>query len=828
MAGIRVRVRLDRSRRQRVEPHRRPSRRRISALVLGGCLASLIVLDAGVAAAVPPTIDGQFAAIGPIGQQDSIDLTVVGRGGVPATGVGAVALNVTATNPTNASFLTVWPTGASRPLASNLNFSIGQTVPNMVIVPVGANGQISIYNNTGGVDVIVDVLGWFPTGNSYTGLTPARLMDTRPGTSTIDSQFAALGPIGQAGSTNLTVVGRGGVPASGVGAVALNVTATNPTIGSFLTVYPAGAERPLASNLNYELGQTVPNMVIVPVGANGQISIYNNSGSVDVVVDVLGWFPTGNSYTGLTPARLMDTRPGTPTIDSQFAALGPIGQAGSTNLTVVGRGGVPASGVGAVALNVTATNPSNGSFLTVYPAGADRPLASNLNYGAGQTVPNMVIVPVGVNGQVSIYNNTGSVDVVVDVLGWFPAGNSYTGLTPARQMDTRIPTPLPAAAIGPIRNLVVIRPTLHQMSGADRIAVWVCDVPTNSSDYDYSNPESLPRIPIEPQGVARWAQKTVGTWYDAESNGRYEPTFVAMGHIPLSTTDGPSDCLSKAEHLSGRPFTNVLATDNSQVRVGFASPGLIYDNDAFNPDRFDQPPAVTARGAWVGGGSTSLDVTPSPLAVTHEIGHTLHWPHSFSTMSVTEYDNPTDVMSASPIASWCSKPLNGGTYSWPCVAPNTLAFNRFAAGWIDESQVALQTSGTSVVTLDAPAGAGMQMLVAPDAANAHVMLTLEARPKVGNDSSFDVEGVAAYIVDQRPFACLNSAFLNGGPCISSERRQQQAIATVPFGYDHILQVGTTTSIDGLTITVTAHVGNTFTVQTSGTFVAPPTEYHPAA
>ena len=811
----------------RVDRRRKASARRVSALVLSGCLATLVVVDASTATAAPATIDGQFAAIGPIGQQDSIDLVVVGRGGVPATGVGAVALNVTATNPTNGSFLTVWPTGQPRPLASNLNYGIGQTVPNMVIVPVGLNGQISIYNNTGGVDVVVDVLGWFPDNSSYTGLTPARLMDTRPGSPTIDGQFAAAGPIGQAGSTNLTVVNRGGVPGTDmVGAVALNVTATNPTIGSFLTVWPAGQPRPLASNLNYGLGQTVPNMVIVPVGADGQVSLYNNSGSVDVVVDVLGWFPTTNSYIGLTPARLMDTRPGSPTIDGQFAALTPIGQTSSIDLTVVGRGGVPATGVGAVALNVTATNPTNGSFLTVYPAGAPQPLASNLNYGLGQTVPNMVIVPVGANGQVSIYNNTGSVDVVVDVLGWFPVGDSYTGLTPARQMDTRVPTPLPAAAIGPVRNLVLLRPTLHQMSGSDRIAVWVCDVPTASTDFDYSDPNSLPRVALEPQTVSRWAQKTVGSYYDAESSGRYEPTFIAMGHIPLSTTDGPSECLFKAEQLSGRPFTNVFVTDTSQVRNGFASPGIIYDNDAQNPDRFDQPPAATARGAWVGGGSVALDVTPSPMAVTHEIGHTLHWPHSFSGLLGTEYDNPTDVMSATPIAGWCSKAVPFGTYSWPCIAPNTLAFNRFASGWIDESQVVLQTSGTSLVTLDAPGGAGTQMVVAPSPGDPHVMLTLEARPKIGNDSSFDVEGVAAYVIDQRAYACGASIF-DGSPCISADRRQKPAIALAAFGYDHILQVGSTTSIDGLTITVTAHVGNTFTVQTSGTFVAPPTEYHAA-
>ena len=298
-----------------------------------------------------------------------------------------------------------------------------------------------------------------------------------------------------------------------------------------------------------------------------------------------------------------------------------------------------------------------------------------------------------------------------------------------------------------------------------------------------------------------------------------------MGHIPLSATDGPSQCLGKAEQLSGTPFTNVFVTDNSQVRYGFASPGIIWDNDAQNPDRFVQPPSLTLRGAWVGGGSVSLDVTPSPMAVTHEIGHTLHWPHSFSGLLGTEYDNPTDVMSATPVAGWCSKPIPFGTYSWPCIAPNTLAFNRFAAGWIDESQVQVQASGTSVVTLDAPAGAGTQMLVAPDPGNPHVMLTLEARPKIGNDSSFDVEGVAAYVIDQRPYACGASIF-DGSPCISADRRQKPAVALAAFGYDHILQVGSTTSIDGLTITVTAHVGNTFTVQTSGTFVAPATEFHP--
>jgi hypothetical protein len=149
----------------------------------GRLVALLMFLGCIVASRAPTatadTIDGQFNAIGPIGPVSTLNLTVAGRGGVPAAGVGSVALNVTATNPTSNGFLTVWPTGAPRPLASNLNFVPGQTTPNMVIVPLGIGGQISIFNSGGTTDVIADVLGYFPTGPAFSGLTPARLLDTR-------------------------------------------------------------------------------------------------------------------------------------------------------------------------------------------------------------------------------------------------------------------------------------------------------------------------------------------------------------------------------------------------------------------------------------------------------------------------------------------------------------------------------------------------------------------------------------------------------------------------------------------------------------------------
>jgi hypothetical protein len=178
----------------------------------------------------------------------------------------------------------------------------------MVVVRLGAGAAVSLFNLTGSVDVVIDVLGWFPVGGSFTGVTPARLMETRAGLPTIDDQFDGAGKVGAQSVTALDVTGRGGVPASGVGAVALNITVTEPTASSFVTAWPAGQARPTASNLNFGPGQTVPNMVIVPVGNNGNISLFNLAGSTHVVVDVLGWFPTNGGFTGLVSARLMDTR----------------------------------------------------------------------------------------------------------------------------------------------------------------------------------------------------------------------------------------------------------------------------------------------------------------------------------------------------------------------------------------------------------------------------------------------------------------------------------------------------------------------------------------
>ncbi|MFF9816993.1 peptidoglycan recognition protein [Streptomyces sp. NPDC014006] len=347
------------------------------------------------------------AKVGPGGE---VVLDVTGNSVVPSTGVGAVVLNVTATNPTSAGYVSVYPNGTDRTSASNLNFTAGKTIPNLVTVPV-IDGKVRFHNHAGSVDLIADVTGYYATdtsGSTHVSHGPLRLMDTRYGVG------VPKAPVSPQGVVSLPVAGVQGVPSSGVTAVVLNVTATNPTSSSFVSVYPDGTARTSASNLNFTARQTIPNLVIVPV-VNGKVDFYNQWGSVDLIADITGYFTSGTegaSHINLGPLRLMDTRYGV------GVPKAPVGPQGVVSLPVAGVQGVPSSGVTAVVLNVTATNPTSSSFVSVYPDGTARTSASNLNFTSGLTIPNLVIVPV-VNGKVDFYNQWGSVDLIADITGYF-------------------------------------------------------------------------------------------------------------------------------------------------------------------------------------------------------------------------------------------------------------------------------------------------------------------------------------------------------------------------------------------------------------------------
>ena len=284
---------------------------------------------------------------------------------------------------------------------------------------------------TGQVDVTVHTFGgtsstspadrftYVPAGGPYSPLTPTRICDTRPGNpSGLSGAAAECNGPGNSGDKIaagtdriIKVADAFGVPADAT-AVVVNVTAVDPVAEGYLTVYPQGAAQPTTANLNYTGADVVPNLVEVATGSNGDVAVFSQS-ATDIVVDLEGYVaPTaaGGAGSGLydplsPPARLCDTRPGNPSDlsggDAQCNGTADAGErlhaGGTLSVQVATNNGIP-SGATAAVLNVTAATPSTDGFLTVYPQGALRPTTANVNYTAGQTAGNRVIVPLSTTG----------------------------------------------------------------------------------------------------------------------------------------------------------------------------------------------------------------------------------------------------------------------------------------------------------------------------------------------------------------------------------------------------------------------------------------------
>lgn len=382
----------------------------------------------GFAATTPcrqlDTRDGTGGVNGPVAPGQTISVKVAGRGGLPATGVSAVAMNITVANPTSNGFITAYAGGTNRPATSNLNFAPGQIVPNFAITPVGSDGTISFTNSSNGtVQLIADITGYSltpgasPAPGTFSAQAPFRQLDTRDGTGGVG------GPVAPGQTINVKVTGRGGIPSSGVSAVAMNITVANPSSFGFITAYAGGTPRPNASNVNYAAGQIVPNFAITPVAPDGTISFTNTSGgTVQIIADTSGYYlagtpSTAGAFSAQAPFRQLDTRNGTGGIN------GPVAPGQTINVKVAGQGGIPVSGISAVAMNITVANPTSFGFITAYAGGSPQPSTSNVNYATGQIIPNFAITPVAPDGTISFTNNSnGTVQLIADTSGYYIAG----------------------------------------------------------------------------------------------------------------------------------------------------------------------------------------------------------------------------------------------------------------------------------------------------------------------------------------------------------------------------------------------------------------------
>lgn len=401
---------------------------------------------AGIRSVVPARIldtrVGLGAPQGPVGEAAAIDVPVLAQHGVPASGVDTVVLNVTVVRPTATSYVTIWPSGVPRPETSSLNMTPGLTIANLVVTKVGAGGMVSLFNRFGTTHLVADVVGYSTASEHLQPIVPSRILDTRSGVGT------PAGKVGPSASIDVVVVGRGGVPVTGVGSVLLNLTVTQPTADSYVTVWPTGLERPEASSLNMSSGETRPNMVVAKVGADGKVSLFNRFGTTHLIADVVGWMPEYGAYTAINPIRVLDTRNGTghygtALYNEMFGGYilrpgvfdGPVRE-GRTIAVSVEQSVVPPAAT-ALVLNLTAVGATKATYITSWPFGQPMPTASVLNVVPGDVAPNMVVVERGGAGQwllggtyFNLFNAFGDVHLVADVVGYFVPWDAQDAVDP--------------------------------------------------------------------------------------------------------------------------------------------------------------------------------------------------------------------------------------------------------------------------------------------------------------------------------------------------------------------------------------------------------------
>jgi hypothetical protein len=215
---------------------------------------------------------------------------MVERVGIPA-GTRAAVINVTSTGAAGSGYLTAWSCDDPKPSTSLLNYTAGRDVANLMVVPLGASWAMCLQTAQVASHLIVDVLGYFPTTSGYSPVTPARLLDSRAGGSTVDGLSVGSSAVRRGQTVEVQIAGRGGLPMTATAAV-LNLTAASIGANGYATVWPctsATETPPNVSNLNFD-SHDVANMVLTPLNSRGTVCITVGHGTADLLLDVTGSF----------------------------------------------------------------------------------------------------------------------------------------------------------------------------------------------------------------------------------------------------------------------------------------------------------------------------------------------------------------------------------------------------------------------------------------------------------------------------------------------------------------------------------------------------------
>jgi RHS repeat-associated protein len=376
-----------------------------------------------------PTLSSECVQI-PVDGSRTIQVT--GQAGLPATGIDAVSLRVTAVDATGDGRMSVDPAGAPAAPTADVAYSDDGPTSATVLTAVSSTGAITLTVDGAATDVTVDIDGYYTTpgqpGGTYTPVASTRLIDTTD----TGTQPACVGTCDRLAATDTLVAqitGQAGTPSTGVAAVALNVTTIDPSASGALTVWASddATSAPADPTVAFNDDPATTKLVIAELSPGGRISVLDNalSGSADVTIDVVGWFSDtfraeGSTFHPIADVSLIDTTTNT----RSCSILQPNDE---LTLSVANLADVP-DGIVAVSLNVTTINGGSDDHLTVYEPGTTAPDTPSVQFAPGAVRSNAVIAPVDDNGDVALLA-TQEVGVAVTVSGYFTSAadtDTYT------------------------------------------------------------------------------------------------------------------------------------------------------------------------------------------------------------------------------------------------------------------------------------------------------------------------------------------------------------------------------------------------------------------
>ena len=322
--------------------------------------------------------------------------------------------------------------------------------------------------------------------------------------------------------------------------------------------------------------------------------------------------------------------------------------------------------------------------------------------------------------------------------------------------------------------------------GEDRLGVWVCHVPVGTTDPIY-NPVDF-RLEITDDRIAALLNQHVTPYFTGISDGAYSPEFVASGEIDMAVTDTHRDCVDKAQRASSDDITGLVVVADAEhgenQNGGWGRPGKVCGDTS--PCRARD----TGRAVYIGASDFHPEwgEVPAVDLMEHEIGHALGFPHSGDGNG---YTSNVDLMSNSAAPREYDPDRRN--------APDTLAVNRLAAGWMPLADVAVaatDTTATGTVRL-APSNtsSGTRLLVLP--LDDLRFISVEVLGNVGNHSYLPSSGVIVHEIDQRPTACRSGA--DTTPCRNEYRTQVPLSGTRPF--TDLLGDGSTWSGEGWAVEI---------------------------